>query len=161
MYMTLFQKFSLSRYVENAKTRPAPPAPHLETEITAMRVGDEARGSIRPLFPDPERASHGRRSPRSYWSTVITNWATKPALQDPISTLARLSWREETYVKWYHLTVNAPKEPMETGTKGANRVQVEGAQGQTVDGPSFGRPIQIDWHPEAAAMLGCPNREHE
>ena len=32
---------------------------------------------------------------------------------------------------------------------------------QTVDGPSFGRPFQIEWHPEAAAMLGWPTRKHE
>ena len=63
------------------------------------------------LTPNERRVAEDR--PDCYWLYIVTNCATEPTLQDPISAPARFRWREVTEVKHYHLSVNALTQPME------------------------------------------------
>ena len=55
-----------------------------------------------------------------YWLYVVTDCATAPTLQDPISDPARFPWHEVTKVAHYYLSVNALKHPMEVREDGVS-----------------------------------------
>jgi len=67
-------------------------------------------GLIR-LSPNEKRIAEDR--PDCYWLYVVTDCASKPTLQTPISDPARLEWHEVTKVEHYYLTVDALAEPMQ------------------------------------------------
>ncbi|MGV8075575.1 MAG: helicase-related protein [Syntrophobacteraceae bacterium] len=62
------------------------------------------------LTPNERRVAEDRRD--CYWLYVVTNCASEPALQEPVSDPARFPWREVTKVAHYRLEVNALTNPM-------------------------------------------------
>ena len=63
------------------------------------------------LTPNERRVAEDRRD--CYWLYVVTDCATAPTLQDPVSDPARFPWHEVTKVAHYYLSVNALRQPME------------------------------------------------
>jgi superfamily II DNA or RNA helicase len=70
----------------------------------------EATGTIL-LTPNERRVAEDRRD--CYWLYIVTDCATKPALQEPVRDPARLEWNEVTKVAHYYLSVNAIASPIE------------------------------------------------
>ena len=68
------------------------------------------------LTPNERRVAEDRRD--CYWLYVVTDCATAPTLQDPVSDPARFPWHEVTKVAHYYLSVNALKHPMEVRETG-------------------------------------------
>ena len=71
-----------------------------------------------------------------YWLYVVTDCATAPTLQDPISDPAPFPWHEVTKVAHYYLSVNALRKPMQVREDG-----VSYGQGATRYEASEGRAI--------------------
>ena len=63
------------------------------------------------LTPNERRVAEDRRD--CCWLYVVTDCATVPTLQDPISDHARFSWHEVTKVAHFYLSVNALQQPIE------------------------------------------------
>ena len=70
------------------------------------------------LTPNERRVAEDRRD--CYWLYVVTDCATAPKLQDPISDPARFPWHEVTKVAHYYLSVNSLKHPMEVREDGVS-----------------------------------------
>ncbi|MDE0312849.1 MAG: helicase-related protein [Caldilineaceae bacterium] len=63
------------------------------------------------LTPNERRVAEDRRD--CYWLYVVTNCATQPQLQEPISDPARFPWHEVSKVQHYWLEVDAMTQPMQ------------------------------------------------
>ena len=62
------------------------------------------------LTPNERRVAEDRRD--CYWLYVVTNCASAPELQEPISDPARFPWHEVTKVQHYWMDVKAMTGPM-------------------------------------------------
>ncbi len=69
------------------------------------------------LTPNERRVAEDRRD--CYWLYVVTDCASLPRLQDPVSDPARLDWNEVTKVAHYYLSVNAMAKPIELSERPA------------------------------------------
>ena len=63
------------------------------------------------LTPNERRVAEDR--PDCYWLYVVTNCASTPELQEPVSNPARFPWHQVTKVQHYWLEVNALTQPMQ------------------------------------------------
>ena len=80
-----------------------------ELRLIEIKGLSEAAGMIL-LTPNERRVAEDRRD--CYWLYIVTNYSTKPALQEPIKDPARFEWHEVTKVAHYYLAVDAMTKPM-------------------------------------------------
>ena len=89
-------------------------------------------GSIR-LTPKEHRISEDRCD--CYWVYVVTDFASAPTFQHPISNPAWFRCHEVTKVARDYLRANAPRKPMKVREQ---TVSTEGRQGiSSSSGPSY------------------------
>lgn len=80
-----------------------------ELRLIEVKGLSAAAGTIL-LTPNERRVAEDRRD--CYWLYVVTNCATKSALQEPIKDPARFPWHEVSKVQHYWLEVKAMTGPM-------------------------------------------------
>ena len=90
----------------------------MDTE-SPIREGQVLTG---PLFSEPMRVEIMRIEgffdrPDCYWLYVVTNCASTPELQEPVSNPARFPWHQVTKVQHYWLEVNTLTQPMQVREK--------------------------------------------
>jgi superfamily II DNA or RNA helicase len=100
-----------------------------ELRLIEVKGLAEATGTIL-LTPNERRVAEDRRD--CYWLYVVTDCATKPALQEPIKDPARFPWHEVTKVAHYWLEVNAMTKPMMVREDEAPYGKSDGPQGEHV-----------------------------
>jgi superfamily II DNA or RNA helicase len=80
-----------------------------ELRLIEVKGLAEVTGTIL-LTPNERRVAEDRRD--CYWLYVVTDCASKPALQEPVKDPARFPWHEVSKVQHYWLEVDAMTKPM-------------------------------------------------